>query len=183
MAERKTSKTYAFIDGNNLYLGAKSQSINLHYGDLRLYLRNRLGVDKVFLFIGYDPNNASLYKTLQNYGYILIFKPTIAYTENGKRTMKGNVDAELVLHSAAIEYKNYNKAIIITSDGDFACLIKYLEENKKLAKIITPTKFYSSLFQPYTSYILPLNRIKTNISRNRWTTKKPAFAVGTRTLG
>ena len=167
MAERKTDKTYAFIDGNNLYLGAKSQNINLHYGDLRLYLRNRLGVEKVFLFIGYDPDNASLYKTLQNYGYILIFKPTITYTENGKRTMKGNVDAELVLHSAAIEYENYDKAIIITSDGDFTCLIKYLKENDKLAKIITPTKFHSSLFQPYTSYILPLSRIKSNVSRNK----------------
>lgn len=43
------SKNYAFIDGNNLYLGAKSQGIKLHYGDLRLYLKNRLNADKVFL--------------------------------------------------------------------------------------------------------------------------------------
>ena len=64
MARGKTTKTYAFIDGNNLYLGAKSQGINLHYGDLRLYLKNRLEVDKTFLFIGYNPDNASLYKTL-----------------------------------------------------------------------------------------------------------------------
>lgn len=119
------------------------------------------------MFIGYDPDNASLYKTLQNYGYILVFKPTISYTENGKRTMKGNVDAELVLHSAAIEYKSYDKAIIITSDGDFTCLIKYLQENGKLSKIITPTKFYSSLFKPYTSYILPLSHIKSNVSRSK----------------
>lgn len=167
MLNHKKDKIYAFIDGNNLYLGAKSQKISIHYGDLRLYLRNRSSVDKVFLFIGYDSDNASLYKTLRNYGYILVFKPTIIYTENGKRTMKGNVDAELVLHSAAIEYRNYSKAIIVTSDGDFTCLIKYLEENDKLSKIITPTKFYSSLFKPYTSYILPLSRIGLNVSRNK----------------
>ena len=167
-------KVYAFIDGNNLYLGAKSQGINLHYGDLRLYLRNRLGVERAFLFIGYDPNNAPLYKMLQYYGYILVFKPAIAYIEGGKRTMKGNVDAELVLHSAAIEYDNYDKAIIITSDGDFACLIRYLIENDKLAKIITPTKFHSSLFQSYTSYILPLSRIKANVSRKSKSSKSPA---------
>lgn len=160
-------KNYAFIDGNNLYLGAKSQGIKLHYGDLRLYLKNRLRADKVFLFIGYDPGNADLYKILQSYGYILIFKPTIAYTENGKKTMKGNVDAELVLHAAAIEYDNYDKAIIVTSDGDFTCLIKYLKENGKLAKIITPTRYHSSLFQPYTEHILPLSRIKGNVSRNK----------------
>ncbi len=62
--------------------------------------------------------------------------------------MKGNVDAELVLHSAAIEYDNYDKAIVITSDGDFRCLFEYLKEKEKLERIITPTKFYSSLFQP-----------------------------------
>ncbi len=161
----KKPKNYAFIDGNSLYLGAKSQGIKLHYGDLRLYLRNRLQADKVFLFIGYDPDNANLYKILQSYGYILVFKPTICYTENGKKTMKGNVDAELVLHSAAIEYDNYDKAILITSDGDFTCLIKHLKEHNKLSKIITPTKYYSSLFQPYTSYILPISRIRNSISR------------------
>lgn len=74
---------------------------------------------------------------------------------------------QIMLHSAAIEYDNYDKAIIITSDGDFTCLIKYLEDNNKLSKIITPTRFHSSLFQPYTSYILPLSRIRANVSRNR----------------
>lgn len=37
MAERENNKTYAFIDGNNLYLGAKSQNIELDYRKLRLY--------------------------------------------------------------------------------------------------------------------------------------------------
>ncbi|MBR2709693.1 NYN domain-containing protein [Candidatus Saccharibacteria bacterium] len=161
----KKDKVYAFIDGNNLYLGAKAQGITIHYGDFRLYLRNKLGAEKVFLFIGYDPRNATLYKMLQRYGYILVFKPTIPYVEDGARTMKGNVDAELVLHCAAIEYPDFDKAVIVTSDGDFACLVQYLVERGKLAKIITPTEFHSSLFQPYTSYILPISRIKAKISR------------------
>jgi len=69
--------------------------------------------------------------------------------------MKGNVDAELVLNAAAIEYNNYDKAVIVTSDGDFACLMNYLEEKGKLAKIITPTEKYSKLWNPTTaSYYL-----------------------------
>jgi uncharacterized LabA/DUF88 family protein len=36
--------------------------------------------------------------------------------------VKGNVDAELVLHTM-IEYDNYSKAIIISGDGDFFCLV------------------------------------------------------------
>ncbi len=154
------TKNYAFIDGNNLYLGAKSQGIKVDYRKLRLYLTHKFNVAKAFIFIGYDPDRTSLYVALQNAGFLLVQKPTIKYYENGKKTMKGNVDAELVLHSAAIEYDNYDKAIVITSDGDFRCLFEYLKEKEKLERIITPTKFYSSLFQPISKYILPLKQIE-----------------------
>lgn len=153
-------KNYAFIDGNNLYLGAKAQGIKIDYRKLRLYLAHKFNVVKAFIFIGYDPDRSPLYASLHNAGYILVQKPTVKYYENGKRTMKGNVDAELVLHSAAIEYKNYDKAIVITSDGDFRCLFEYLKEKEKLERIITPTRFYSSLLQIFRKDILSLSAIK-----------------------
>ena len=153
------ANNYAFIDGNNLYLGAKAQNIKLDYSKLRLYLKNKLGVKNAFIFIGYDPDHSMLYSRLQQQGYILIFKPTIRFLNNGKKTMKGNVDAELVLHAAAIEYEKYEKAVVVTSDGDFACLIKFLDEKGKIERLITPTKKYSSLFKPYGKYVLPLNLI------------------------
>ena len=77
--------------------------------------------------------------------------------------MKGNVDAELVLHASAIEYKKYNKAVIVSSDGDFACLAEFLKKNDKLLKIITPTATYSKLLRPYGDFILPLKEIQRNI--------------------
>ena len=161
------NNNYAFIDGNNLYLGAKSQNIELDYRKLRLYLTNKFNVKKAFIFIGYDPDRTYLYSNLVDAGFILVHKPTVIYHENGKRTMKGNVDAELVLHSAAIEYKNYDKAIVVTSDGDFTCLFKFLQEKEKLEKIITPTKFYSSLFQPISQFIVPLYKIAPMIKKDR----------------
>lgn len=164
------NNNFAFIDGDNLYHGAADQSIDFDYGRLRLYLRNALKVKKAFLFIGYVPTNTVLYNMLQTAGFTLVFKPTIAYVEEDKKTVKGNVDAELVLHASAIEYNNYDKAIIISSDGDFACLVEYLKENGKLEKIITPTKKYSKLLKPYNEFILPLKEISQNIrptSKNR----------------
>lgn len=157
-------KNYAFIDGNNLYLGAKAQGIRLDYRKLRLYLTHKFSVVKAFIFIGYDPDRTNLYAALHNAGFVLVQKPTVKFYENGKRTMKGNVDAELVLHSAAIEYENYDKAIVITSDGDFRCLFEYLKEKEKLERIITPTKFYSSLLQEFRREILSLSTIKKMIS-------------------
>lgn len=157
-------KNYAFIDGNNLYLGAKTQNIHINYQKLRKYLREKYKVTKAYLFIGYTQEQTELYSNLQNNGFTLVFKPTIPYVdENGNKTMKGNVDAELVLHASAIEFENYDKAIIITSDGDFACLMRYLTDKNKLKKIIVPSARYSKLLKPYKDYILMLDSIKNQI--------------------
>lgn len=158
-------RNYAFIDGNNLHLGARSQGINLDYRKFRLYLKNKFSVEKAFLFIGYDPERTRMYNYLISSGYILIHKPTVIYHENGRRMMKGNVDAEIVLHAAAIEYENYEQAVLVTSDGDFACLMDYLKKNNKLKRIITPTEFYSSLLQDFRQDILPLRNIRSIINQ------------------
>lgn len=91
-----------------------------------------------------------MYKQLQSFGYDLIFKPTIK-DRFGK--LKGNVDAELVLYAAAKEYSNYDKAIIVSGDGDFRCLHEYLADNNKLLRIIIPNaKSESSLLKPFQKY-------------------------------
>ena len=45
MNKQNILKNYAFIDSNNLYLGAKSQGIDLDYGKFRKYLRSKMDVD------------------------------------------------------------------------------------------------------------------------------------------
>lgn len=86
------------------------------------------------MFIGFIPENQDLYSSLQKDGYILIFKPVLF---NGERQPKGNVDADLVLQTM-IEFNNFDQAIIVSSDGDFYCLVKYLYEKGKLARVISP---------------------------------------------
>lgn len=85
--------------------------------------KNKYNVDRAFMFISLIADNQKRYTQLQAAGFILIFKPTVRYFENSKETVKSNVDAELVFHASAIEYRNYEKAIIISGDRDFACLI------------------------------------------------------------
>ena len=73
---------------------------------------------------------------------------------------KGNVDAELVLH-AMIEYPNYEKALIISGDGDYHCLIDYLKRKNKLLKLMIPDRNkYSSLLRKFTSDIVFMNELK-----------------------
>lgn len=87
----------------------------LDYRRFRVYLSEHYGVGKAYYFIGYMPENTPLYNFLQDVGYVLIFKP-ILKTPDGK--VKGNCDAELVLQ-AMIDLGNYEKALIVSSDGDF----------------------------------------------------------------
>lgn len=150
---------YTFIDSQNLNLGVRSEGWKIDYRRLRLYLRNKYGVEKAFMFIGMVANNQKLYTALQDAGFILVFKPTIRYIANGKETVKGNVDAELVLYAAAIQYSNYDKAIIVSGDGDFACLVEFLIDNNKLLKLLTPNKKYSNLLAQFDSYIIRIDKI------------------------
>lgn len=162
---KKKSPNYAFIDSQNLNLGVKSSGWKIDYRKFRLYLKNKFNVTQAFMFIGLVSNNQKLYTALQQAGFVLVFKPTVRYFENGKETVKGNVDAELVLHASAIEYNNYNKAIIVSGDGDFACLTEFLAKNDKLLRIITPNKKYSKLLKPYSKYILEISKIKKSVKK------------------
>lgn len=155
---------YAFIDSQNLNLGVRSQGWKLDFGRFRVFLKDKYQVEKAFLFIGFIEDNQLLYTNLQKSGYICIFKPTLRTSKHKKIKVKGNVDAELVLH-AMIEYPNYNKAIIISGDGDFHCLIEHLEVKNKLLKVIVPNKKYSSLLRRFGSYIVNIDLMKEKLKK------------------
>ncbi|NMB48234.1 NYN domain-containing protein [Candidatus Kuenenbacteria bacterium] len=160
----KNETNYAFIDSQNLNLGIKSQGWVLDFARFRVFLKDKYKVEKAFLFIGYVPNNQFLYTELQKAGYICIFKPTLVIKNNGEVKIKGNVDAELVLH-AMIEYSNYNQAIIVSGDGDFHCLIEHLSKNNKLAKIIVPNFKYSSLLKEFSYFIVNIQLFRQKLSK------------------
>jgi len=153
---------YAFIDSQNLNLGVRSQGWILDFVKFRTYLKEKYRVLEAFLFIGFIPYNNELYISLQKAGYTLIFKPVLEYRRFKKTKIKGNVDAELVLH-AMIQYRHYDKAVIISGDGDFYCLIEYLVNNNELFKIIVPNKKYSSLLRKYGDYIVNMNLIRDKV--------------------
>jgi len=68
--------------------------------------------------------------------YVCVFKPTLQL-KDGK--IKGNVDVELVLHTM-IQFNNFDKAVIVSGDGDFYCLIEYLIKESKLEKLLVPNE-------------------------------------------
>lgn len=134
--KKEKTRNYAFIDGQNLNLGIRELGWHLDFERFRVYLREKYGVERAYYFIGYLEENRDLYKALQEAGYILIFKP-IVRDSDGKA--KGNVDADLVLQ-AMIDLPEYDKAVIVTSDGDFYCLVRYLYNKGKLCVVLSPNR-------------------------------------------
>lgn len=125
---------YAFIDGQNLYRGVKSLGWDIDWQRLRTYLLEKYSVTNAYLFIGYISEFEWLYTLLKDAGFILKFKPTI---KNKDGSIKGNVDGDMILQ-AILEYKKYDKAVIITSDGDFYSLVDYLYKKEKLQIVMSP---------------------------------------------
>ncbi|MCW5839186.1 MAG: NYN domain-containing protein [Anaerolineales bacterium] len=164
MTEKHT--VYAFVDSQNLNLGVSNDIVigkhsvysgwKLDFRRFFVYLKDKYRVDKVYLFIGKKPGNQSLYDFLEEVGYEMIYKPTISQKDG---VTKGNVDAELVLHSM-IELPNYDQAIIVSGDGDFLCLIEHLDGLGKLKALLVPNRHrYSSLLRKFatkTAYISDL---------------------------
>jgi len=132
---KNLGNNHAFIDSQNLYLAIKDLGWKLDYKRFRIYLKDKYKVEKAYMFLGYLAENQELYKFLQEAGFILIFRPIL---EKDGKPIKGNCDVDLALH-LLVNLNNYDKAVIITGDGDFCMLVKYLRDNNRLAKVLAPS--------------------------------------------
>ena len=152
---------YAFIDAQNVYLSVKSQGWDIDWKRFRIYLKEHYQVESAFIFIGYIAGNNKLYIKLQEAGFVCIWKPILTYKDG---SIKGNVDAELVLHTM-IQLPNFNKAVIVTGDGDFYCLVQYLLDQDKLKTVLVPNYHkYSALLKKFAKKnITFMNTLKDKI--------------------
>lgn len=114
----------------------------LDYRKFRRYLTEKYHVSRAFYFIGKVEFYESLYNSLESKGYELVFKEVQRIPGGG---FKGNCDAELVLETMK-RLAEYDKAIIVSSDGDFSCLVEHLMEIGKLERVLAPCRYGCSKF-------------------------------------
>jgi uncharacterized LabA/DUF88 family protein len=131
---------YAFIDAQNVYMGTRAAGWTIDVFKLRVYLSDKYRVQKAFWFVGYLPDMQRFYTLLQRAGFIVVFKE-VAHDRDG--APKGNVDVDLTLH--AVDLKDeYAGAVLLTSDGDFASLVRHLRERDKLKVVLSPHRAHTS---------------------------------------
>lgn len=190
----KPKHVYAFIDSQNLNISIQKLGWKMDWRKFREYLAEKYGVTKAFMFIGYVPEFEDMYLQLHDSGYAIVLKPTFDMTrprvemsdksdhkdrsgkEEDKKT-KGNIDADLVLW-AMKELPHYDKAIIVSGDGDFYTLVEYLEQEGKLLKLLAPSGHYSNLYNTFDSYVDRLDQARRELAYHDRKKRRPPTPQG-----
>ncbi len=144
---------YAFIDGQNLYMGTNSESPKweVDLEKFRKYLTKKYQVKRAYYFLGFvNENYQDLYEKIQNAGFILKFREHSSAMMSKK---KGNVDSDIIFSVMKKMYQKekFDKIILVAGDGDYKMLVDFLIEENKFKKILFPNKkFASSLYKKIT---------------------------------
>ncbi len=169
------ANNYAYIDGQNLYMGT-AKSIPAWHIDLkrfRVYLAQKYNVSKAFYYLGYvqeGPEIEKLYEDIQSSGFVLVFRQHNSAMLGQK---KGNVDSDIIFNvmKRLYEKEDFDKIVLVSGDGDYKMLVDYLIAVGKFEKILFPnskyrsslykkisSKYYASLDQPATQQKIELKK-------------------------
>lgn len=145
------SKKYpniAYIDGQNLHLGTKEKGWRINHARLRIYLRDKYKVGEAYYFLGFVSDiQQDLYDNIQKAGFILSFREHSAVLKGQK---KGNVDCDIIfgIMKKLVENESFEKAFIVSGDGDYKKLVDFLIKRGKFGKMLFPNReFASSLYK------------------------------------
>lgn len=84
-----------------------------------------------FKLISQHYNRVRFYQKLESFGYTLILKPVKTYNDlDGNPIRKANCDVDMTLLMAVEKY-SFDRAIVLSGDGDFLPVLKHLRENNK----------------------------------------------------
>ncbi|MEK7502923.1 MAG: NYN domain-containing protein [Patescibacteria group bacterium] len=89
------------------------------------------------LLIGRHLQRVRFYRKLEGFGYKLFLKPVKLYEqEDGSTKRKANCDVDMAFHLMK-EKDNFSKVVILSGDGDFLPVLKYLKQSGKQVLIFS----------------------------------------------
>lgn len=83
------------------------------------------------LLIGRHLRRVRFYRNLDRFGYHLLLKPVKLYEqEDGTTKRKANCDVDMAFYLMK-EQDNFDKAVVLSGDGDFLPVLKHLKQSDK----------------------------------------------------
>jgi len=137
MAKGGRIATFAFVDASNIIYGAREEGWFIDQEKLFNYLKSKYNITKAFFYYGTDPNDTRkerFLKKLKSFGFILRVKEIKYYGLKGK----ANCDVDLTI-DVMLNIDKYHRVVILSGDGDFLRLLKYLQNiGKEVIVIASP---------------------------------------------
>ena len=158
--KKKQLKTYAFVDASNIIYGASGYGWKMDFKKLTKYLKERYQVTRILYYAGVDMQNLKqlkFYEKLQEFGIELRLVPVKTFSDGRK---KADIDSKMTFEMM-LYFKEYDKAIIMTGDGDFFWVLEYLIRSKKYITLIAHSKTTAQeLKKLFGGYFTDLVKIK-----------------------
>jgi len=152
---------YAYIDAANLEKGVARLGWKLDYARFRKWLTDKYDVKIAYLFMGMILEYADIYSEFQKAGFVLIFKEAVRHKSGA---IKSNCDTDLVLQATRDAFESPDcKAVLVSSDGDFACLVRFLKSRSQFKMLISPDQRCSYLLRKLYVPTLYLNTQMENV--------------------
>jgi len=130
----KRSVTYSFVDASNIIYGARAEGWMIDQKKLIDYLKTKFKSEKTYFYFGKIKGNykqVNFLEKLKNFGFTLRVKDV---KQIGKK-FKANCDVDLTM-DMLLDRDKYNKAIVLSGDGDFLPLYEYLKIKEKKRIVI-----------------------------------------------
>lgn len=163
---QKHPNNIAYIDGQNLHLGTKSDGRTIDIHKLRIYLKDKYKVSVAYYF--WD-----MYKTAMNFCIPNFRKHDLSsYSKTNDRNdkyQKWNIDSDMIFHIMAKlidDWATWDKIILVSWDGDFKILIDYLIKKTDSTRSSSQTKVcFLPVQRSYKCILcLPLSQQKKIVS-------------------
>lgn len=144
------TQNIAYIDGQNLYMGTTTSkpAWKVDLFKFRRYLLEKYDISEAYYYLGVvNEDLQEMYSDIQKAGFILVFREHNPAMSSVK---KGNVDTDIVFDCMRQLYKGKitGKVYLVSADGDYFKLVKFLMDEKKLGKVLFPArKKASSLYK------------------------------------
>lgn len=139
-------KTAVFIDASNIYFSQKTMGWRVDFKKLLKYFKLNTDLFKISFYAAINPENLKerrFHDFLEIIGYSVKHKK-IKFIKDQNDNLhgghhKGNIDVDLTID--AVHFRDdYETFILLSGDGDFESLIKYLKFYKKRCIVISAKK-------------------------------------------
>jgi uncharacterized LabA/DUF88 family protein len=140
-----TERVALFIDGNNLYVTAKSLGIEIDFKRVRSFFSQKAHLVRALYYTAVSDDSEytpvrPLLDWLDYNGFTLVTKPTKEFVDGeGRRKIKSNMDVELAVDAMQLA-KSLDHIVIFSGDGDLSYLVTALQRMGKRVSIVSTLK-------------------------------------------